>query len=105
FVPLVHDHLEARVTRGTRTLGRRVLGAVVDDVDPVDERRHASNRVGDQQLLVVRRDDDRDALALEHPAEDVTGGGGGRGETYAARRARTGDSHRDVSATSGRGDW
>ena len=65
-VAVVRNDLDARVSARAGALGGRVAGAVVDDVDPVDERRDAGERRRDQLLLVVRGHDDRDALALEH---------------------------------------
>jgi hypothetical protein len=64
-VPLVADHLDAGVGGGD-ALGRGVARAVVDDEDPVDERGDAGHGLGDELLLVVGRDDDRDGLPLVH---------------------------------------
>src|SRR6266487_302232 len=66
LVPLVLDHLNPRIGQRSRTLDRGVLGAVVDDEDPVDEIGHALDRRAEQLLLVVRGDHNRDPLAVEH---------------------------------------
>ncbi len=63
---VVDDHLDPRVAVRPRPLDRGVGGAVVDDVDPVDEVGDAAQRLRDEELLVVGGDDDGDALALEH---------------------------------------
>ena len=69
---LVREHLDARVAELERPFPRAVGGAVVDDEDPVDERRDSAERRGDQRLLVVRGHDDPHALALEHPERLTT---------------------------------
>jgi hypothetical protein len=65
-VALVNDELDACIAEGADALGCRVDRSVVDHDDPVDEARDAAQRLRDQVLLVVRRYDDRNALALEH---------------------------------------
>ena len=66
FVPLVLDYLGARIVQRLRALDRGVLRPVVDDVDAVDEIRHPLDRGSEKLLLVVRGDDNRDPLAVEH---------------------------------------
>ena len=44
---------------------------VVDDDDHVDEVGDAADRLRDEQLLLEGRDDDRDALALDHERESL----------------------------------
>src|SRR5581483_5676458 len=65
-VPVVPHDLDACVPELGRTFHGGVAGAVVDDVDAVDERGYAAERGLDQGLLVVRRHDDRNALPVEH---------------------------------------
>src|SRR5437763_414355 len=65
----VRDHGDARGAEGAGAGGGLVRRAVVDDEDAVDERGDPAQRVSDERLLVVRRHDDTDALALEHQAE------------------------------------
>ena len=65
-VALVLDQLDARVGQRAHRLDGAVGGAVVDDVDAVDELRDPADRLRDQLLLVVRGDDDRHALAFQH---------------------------------------
>ncbi len=67
-VSLADDDLEARVgrRRRSRTLGGGVARGVVDDEDAVDELGDAGERLRQQGLLVVGRDDHPDTLALEH---------------------------------------
>ena len=68
-IAVVRDHLDARVAEGAGTGGGLVRRAVVDHEDAVDERGDPAQRVSDERLLVVRRHDDTDALALELQAE------------------------------------
>ena len=65
-IALVCEHVDPWVADAAGTLDGCVARAVVDDVDPVDERRNAGKRDPDKLLLVVRGNDDRDAPALEH---------------------------------------
>ena len=58
--------IDAGVIEGAYGRDGAVGGAVVDDVDAVDERRDRPDRLADQLLLVVRGDHDGHALAFEH---------------------------------------
>ena len=60
------DHPHARIGERLRALDGGVPGAVVDDVDAVDELGNALDRRAEQLLLVVGGNDDRDPLAVEH---------------------------------------
>ncbi len=67
-VALVRDHDDAGIGCGRllRAPDRSVARRVVDDIDAVDEARNHREGLRKQQLLVVRGDDDRDALAFDH---------------------------------------
>src|SRR5204863_8074177 len=69
LVSLVLDHPHARIGERLRALDGGVPGAVVDDVDAVDELGDALDRRAAQLLLVVGGNDDRDPLAVEHGLE------------------------------------
>ena len=60
------DELHARVAERAHAFCGGIGGAVVDDDDAVDEAGNGAERRGDELLLVVRRHDYGDALALEH---------------------------------------
>ena len=69
-VLLVLDDLDARIGVGG-ALDCGVGRVVVDDVDPVDERRNLRDGGADQLLLVVGRHDDRNCLAGKHAANSI----------------------------------
>ena len=73
-VPLALHEADAGVADLRDPRRRRVGGGVVDHEDAVDELRDPGERLADQVLLVVRGDDDRDALFVDH-ARDVTADG------------------------------
>jgi hypothetical protein len=62
----VLDQLDAQVSDAPCGSDGAVRGAVVDDVDAVDEGGDRPDRLADQLLLVVRGDDDRHPLPVEH---------------------------------------
>src|SRR4029450_5052141 len=72
-----------------------VLGVVVDHVDAVDEPRNRSESVPDQGFLVVRRDDDGDALAIQHR---LTGGGESAARGLPEDRRQQAEGQADESA-------